>query len=366
MIGGESISHPLVLSVVVASRNAKETLSATLAAIRNSDLQRDAYELIVVDDGSTDGSAAIAARYADTVVRLTGRPVGPAYSRNRGAELSRAPVVAFVADDALVRPDTLTGMLAVLSAQPEIDAVSASSDQNNGASNFVSQYWKLLVSYGEKRSAGRCAQFASSCGVVRRDAFLHAGMYDEWRFATGCMESVELGDRLLAAGHEVMLSSELKVSRSRHWDVAGVAVEIWRRGGALARSLGYVRTRTLAPGEVVFTLSRTLTPALALLATVMLAAAFVPAPRMSAKLAVGLAAVLFANLPVYRYYASERGILFALISAPLHIFAQSVAAVALCVGWVLRDLVGDFSPDATTQAYAEVGLQTWPPVPRKR
>jgi hypothetical protein len=134
----------------------------------------------------------------------------------------------------------------------------------------------------------------------------------------------------------------------------------------LARSLGYVRIRTVAPGEVVFTLSRTLTPALALLTTVMLAAAFVPAPHMSAKWAVALAAVLSANLPMYRYYARERGVAFALIAAPLHLFAQSVAAIALCVGWVLRDLVGDISPDATTQAYAEVGLQTWPPVPRKR
>jgi hypothetical protein len=191
-------------------------------------------------------------------------------------------------------------------------------------------------------------------------------MYDEWRFTTGGVESVELGDRLLAAGHEVMLSADLKVSQTKRWDVASMAREVWRRGGAVARSLGYVRMRSVAPGEVVFTLSRTLTPAVALLGTVMLAAAFVPAPHLSAKWAAALAVILFANLPVYRYYASERGVVFALVCAPLHIFAQSVAAVALCVGWLLRDLIGDISPDATTQAYAEVGLQTWPPVPRKR
>jgi GT2 family glycosyltransferase len=359
-------SQRLSLSVVVAVRNAKATLASTLAAIRQSQLPRDSYELIVVDDASTDGSAAIAARYADTVVRLSGRKAGPAYSRNRGAELSRAPIVAFVADDVLVRPETLPKMLSVLSAQSGIDAVSASNDEKFGAPSFVSDYWNLLVSYGEKRQTGRCAQFASSCGVVRRDAFLNAGMYDEWRFPTGGVESVELGERLLAAGHEVMLSGDLKVSQIRRWDIADLAREIWHRGRALARSLGYVRIRTVAPGEVVFTLSRTLTPALALLTTVMLAAAFVPAPHMSAKWAVALAAVLSANLPMYRYYARERGVAFALIAAPLHLFAQSVAAIALCVGWVLRDLVGDISPDATTQAYAEVGLQTWPPVPRKR
>jgi hypothetical protein len=49
----------------------------------------------------------------------------------------------------------------------------------------------------------------------------------------------------------------------------------------------------------------------------------------------------------------------------LHIFVQIVAAIALCTGWVLRDVFGDVSPDATTQAYSEVGLEIWPPVPRR-
>jgi len=33
--------------------------------------------------------------------------------------------------------------------------------------------------------------------------------------------------------------------------------------------------------------------------------------------------------------------------------------------WMLREIFGDPSPDATTQAYSEVGLETWPPVPRR-
>jgi hypothetical protein len=49
----------------------------------------------------------------------------------------------------------------------------------------------------------------------------------------------------------------------------------------------------------------------------------------------------------------------------LHIFAQIVASLALCTGWILRDVFGDASPDATTQAYSEVGLEMWPPVRRR-
>src|SRR6185437_9216087 len=65
----ETMSH-LALSVVVPVRNGAVTLPNALRAILASDLPRERFELIVVDDGSTDGSAGIAGRHADTVVRL--------------------------------------------------------------------------------------------------------------------------------------------------------------------------------------------------------------------------------------------------------------------------------------------------------
>jgi glycosyltransferase involved in cell wall biosynthesis len=335
-----------------------------LAAIRSSELPRASYEIIVVDDASLDGSVAIAARYADTVVKLSGRGSGPAYARNRGVELARGEIVAFVDDDVVVRPDTLPRMLATLDEQPEIDAVSASRDDNSGAPNFVSQYWNLLLSFGEQRHSGRCAQFAPGCGAVRRNAFLSAGMYDEWRFATASLESVELGERLLAAGNGVVLSSELRVTHLKRWNLSAVSRQVWGRSTVLARSLGYVRMRIAAPSEVVFTLTLMLTPAVALLGTLMLAAAFVP-PSHTANGVVALIGLLFTNLPLHRFYARTRGYGFAILSAPLHIFVQVVSAAALCTGWILRDAFGDVSPDATTQAYSEVGLEMWPPVPRR-
>ena len=201
--------------------------------------------------------------------------------------------------------------------------------------------------------------------VVRRAAFISAGMYDEWRFDTASMESVELGERLVGTGHGVILSSELRVTHLRRWDFGSVCLEVWRRSRVLSRSLGYFRMSAAAPGEVVFTLCRTLIPAVALLGTVLLAAAFVPAPLPSAKFGLALAALLLTNLPVHRFYASTRGLWFAILSAPLHVLVQIVAGIALCTGWILRDVFGDVSPNATTQAYSEVGLEIWPPVPRR-
>jgi GT2 family glycosyltransferase len=359
------MSRTLALSIVVPVRDSGTSLDKVLAAIRASQLPPDTYEIIVVDDMSADESVAVAARYADTVVRLRGRASGPAYARNRGAELARGDVVAFVDGDVLVRPDTLPRMLAILAERQDIDAVSASHDAIPGAPNFVSQYWNLLVCFGEARSGGGGAHFSAGCGAVRRSALFSAGLYDEWRFSTRCVESLELGQRLLSTGRGVLLSAELRITHLRRWTLKSMCLEVWHRSMLLARSLGYQRMSSAAPSEVVFTLSRALTPALAIVATLTLTAAFLPRPHVVGKVGIALAALLLTNFPVHRFYTRQRGFGFALASAPLHLFVQAVSAVALCVGWILRDAFGDLLPDAATQAYSEVGFETWPPVRRR-
>src|SRR5438105_6233637 len=135
------MSRKRLLSVIVPVCNGEPTLVRALAGILQSELPRDDYEVIVVDDASSDGSAELAARYADMVVRLTGRRAGPAYARNRGAELAQGEVLAFVDPDVMVRPDTLPRMLCMLSDYPTLDAVSASHDERPAARNLASQYW---------------------------------------------------------------------------------------------------------------------------------------------------------------------------------------------------------------------------------
>lgn len=355
----------VALSVIVSVRNSASTLHESLGAIRAS-VVPFAYELIVVDDASEDDSVPIAARYADTVVRLSGRLAGPGYARNRGAELATGAIVAFVEADVAVHPETLARMVALLDSRPEIAAVSAAHSDKCGPTNFVSQYWNLLVRFGEESYSGRCAQFASGSGAVRRDLFVSAGMYDEWRFPVSCMESVELGLRLLNAGYEVVLDDRLISTDLKRRNLVTMLRDVWNRGRILARSLGYARMSAAAPSDVVFTLSRTLPPAIAVVGTLMLAAAFVPQPHLVTKTSLALAVLLLTSLPVHRYYAGARGLTFSILAAPLHIFAQLVTAAGLCTGWILRDLFGDHSPDAVTQAYSEVGLEVWPPVPRKR
>ena len=108
------------VSVIVAARDAQSTLGATLAALRAQELDQ-AFEVIVVDDGSRDRTSAVAATHAPFVTVLRNdRTEGPGAARNRGAQAARAPVLAFTDADCAPTARWLAEGLAAIS---EVDLV---------------------------------------------------------------------------------------------------------------------------------------------------------------------------------------------------------------------------------------------------
>lgn len=87
-----------MVSVIVPTKDRQTDLDECLAALFALDYPRDRYEVIVVDDGSTDGSVATAARYPCRVVS-NGRNKGQSYSRNVGAREASGEILAFLDSD---------------------------------------------------------------------------------------------------------------------------------------------------------------------------------------------------------------------------------------------------------------------------
>lgn len=119
--------RPLV-SVVVPTRNSARTLHACLESIRQQTYLP--IELLVVDNASTDGTQAIAAKYADILVTA-----GPERSaqRNRGVELAAGEWVLWIDSDMVLTPDVVAS--AVASAR-ETDAVGVSIPERTVGSGF--------------------------------------------------------------------------------------------------------------------------------------------------------------------------------------------------------------------------------------
>jgi glycosyltransferase involved in cell wall biosynthesis len=105
------------VSVVVPVRDGAAFLDEALRSIAAQ--TRPAREVIVVDDGSSDASAEIAARLGARVERQVAS--GQSAARNRGVELSSCDLVAFLDADDLWPPDKLERQVATLGAHPEVE-----------------------------------------------------------------------------------------------------------------------------------------------------------------------------------------------------------------------------------------------------
>src|SRR5438552_4956137 len=109
------------ISVVIAVYNTERYLGEAIESALNQTLAPE--EVIVIDDGSTDGTQAVAEGFGDAIRYERRTRAGFAAGRNRGVELSSGDYLAFLdADDRFV-PDQLEQQLAALEADPKLDAV---------------------------------------------------------------------------------------------------------------------------------------------------------------------------------------------------------------------------------------------------
>jgi cellulose synthase/poly-beta-1,6-N-acetylglucosamine synthase-like glycosyltransferase len=320
-----------------------------------------------VNDASVDDSALIAAEYADTVISLPGNARGPAYARNRGFEVSRGECVVFIAPDARVHSDTLRRMALVFAHEPDVSAVFGSYDTSSAAVGVVSTYRNLLHHYVHLQTAGDAETFWAVCGAVRRDVFVEAGMYDEWRFARPQVEDMELGQRIRARGYRIVLRPEIRVTNLTEWTFrAAIRSDLRDRGVPWMRLLMGQRASQDSDRIALKTVERTNTGFVWAALVFLLVATITWDERWLIATAVSLQAILFVNRHLYGFFERERGLLFTLRAIPMHLVYYLVFGVAMALGWLLHVLVGDPRPAPLVEAYAEVGLETWPPVPSKQ
>ncbi len=110
------MATPLV-SIIVPCHNARPWLAETLASALA--LTWPEKEIIVVDDGSTDGSLALARSWEPRGVRVVGQPnQGASAARNHGLRLARGEFVQFLDADDLLSPDKIARQVELLAVRP--------------------------------------------------------------------------------------------------------------------------------------------------------------------------------------------------------------------------------------------------------
>ncbi len=189
------------MTAIIPVRNGERTLAASLDALGAQLASSD--ELIVIDDHSDDGTAAIARRYTERVLSMPEGATGAAAARNLGAEAATHGILVFCDADVLVDPGSRDRLLAPVRG-PAVGAVGvyAPCAETLGMWSRVKD---TSIRVRHARSGRRIRWFWTGFSAIRRDAFRAVGGFDETHFPTGAtVEDIDLGLRLSRDGHELV------------------------------------------------------------------------------------------------------------------------------------------------------------------
>ena len=321
-----AVAAPL-LSVIVPAYQCAAMLQACLSGLARSDLPRATWELLVVDDGSTDDTPRVAERGADAVLSVMNGPRGPARARNLGAQAARGRVVVFVDADVVVAPTTLTGFAARFTEDPALAAIFGAYDDNPADPGIVSQYRNLLHRYVHTQHAGDAQTFWAGCGAVRRDAFLAVGGFDAERYPRPQIEDIELGYRLRAHGERIVLDPTLVGTHLKRWTLTTMLRTDFRERAIPWMHLLLRRKAVSRDGSLNLASKEKLLTALAGVGVASLAPALFWQQSAWGWLTGGCALmIIMGNARLFAWFARRRGWSFALITIPLRLLFYVVSA----------------------------------------
>lgn len=220
---------PLV-SVVIPAYNGERFLRESLESVFAQTFHN--YEIICVDDGSTDGSYALLQQYGARVRVIQQANSGQSAARNAGVRQATGAFVAFLDQDDRWYPSKLAQQVAVLNAEPDVVLVHCNYDRMDGdgrvlvaGAALVERTSALTSPLG--RLIGEALVFPSAM-MVRRDVFQRVGGFDpELRG----FEDFDLIARLKQEGGFV-LSNE-----------SGMAYRLHGGGFSRAGGMGVIRSR---------------------------------------------------------------------------------------------------------------------------
>ncbi|GGA79906.1 hypothetical protein GCM10011507_33960 [Edaphobacter acidisoli] len=196
--GVASSSRPA--SIIIPTFNGAARIVHCLDALEPQ-VAGTGIEILVVDDGSKDDTAAVASRYQSVRV-IRQKNAGPAAARNRGAQEAQGRILLFTDDDCVPMPDWLDAMLGSF-RDPEIVGAKGiyRTHQKSLAARFVQiEYEDKYLLMANQPSIDFVDTY--SAGFIR-ERFLEMDGYDQ-SFPVACAEDIELSYRMSARGWKMV------------------------------------------------------------------------------------------------------------------------------------------------------------------
>lgn len=225
------------VSVVIAAYNSERFIADALESVLAEVSEQD--DVIVVDDGSTDGTADIVRRYP-TVRLVQQRNAGPAAARNTAIQSSSAAYIAAIDHDDLWPAGRLDRMVAALEANPEAGYVA-------GRQRLVVSPGAPLPYWLKSTEPEELERFRNERGtgmiMIRRSAFDRVGLFDESMTRGG--EDIDWVFRCREAGYsEVKIDAEVLIRRLHGGNITASEADMQRARFAILRNRAQRRRAT--------------------------------------------------------------------------------------------------------------------------
>jgi cellulose synthase/poly-beta-1,6-N-acetylglucosamine synthase-like glycosyltransferase len=186
------------LSVIVPAYNAEKTIGKTIKSLLGQNYPRSKYEIIIVDDGSTDGTVDIVRKFKGVKLILQ-KHAGPAVARNRGVRNSSGDILLFTDSDCIAGKNWIRNIVKPFENE-DIVGVSGTYRTANDKS-IISRFVGYEI---EARHNGMARQnsidfVGTFSAAYRKKAFLDFGGFDE-NFQRASGEDTDLSFKISKSG----------------------------------------------------------------------------------------------------------------------------------------------------------------------
>jgi len=205
---------PLV-SVIIPVKNGRNTLTQCIRAVKKSYFKN--FEIIVVNDHSTDNSADIARNLKCNVIDVTDG-TGANNARNVGAKNAKGEILVFIDSDIVVRRETILEIVETLE-EPNLDAVVGIYTAQHRHESFVSQYKNLWVRYSYLKSPPAIDWLFGSISGIKRKSFEKLGGFNVELLARHGHDDIELGKRFARAHLNIILNMDIEVEHLKNYNI---------------------------------------------------------------------------------------------------------------------------------------------------
>ncbi len=201
------------LSVIIPNRNGEKTIGLCLEALFSS--SHDSFEVIVVDDCSTDNSIAIIEQFPCVLVQLQ-RHQGAAEARNRGAQHGTGTTLFFTDADCLVQKNTLATAEQTAKQQGHDVIIGGTYTCRPFDQHFFSLFQSVFIHFSELKNCLNPDYVAAHAMVISADTFRNSGGFPDDFLPI--IEDVEFSHRLRRRGYGLRMDPKLQVQHIFHYE----------------------------------------------------------------------------------------------------------------------------------------------------